>query len=63
MTYSLMNLPSIPEVLEDETAHTWLKQALRTALECDPMDVARDAHFLYMLLEQRQHEYIDRELF
>jgi hypothetical protein len=46
-------LPSIDEVLTDPTASFWLKSALRSALNRDPVDAANDSEFMARLLEQR----------
>lgn len=40
-------------VLNDPTASTWLREALRSALERDPVDAANDAEALAQLLVQR----------
>lgn len=44
---------SITAVLNDPCTHTWLKNALRAALECDPVDMASDAEFLTAILKAR----------
>jgi hypothetical protein len=41
------------EVLADPAASHWLKQALRSALSCDPVDAANDAEVLDELLSMR----------
>jgi hypothetical protein len=46
-------LPSIDDVLRDPAASFWLKTALRTALERDPVDAANDAEMLLRLLDAR----------
>lgn len=43
-------VPTIPEVLADFSASYWLKAALRSALERDPVDAANDADILYRVL-------------
>lgn len=43
----------IEGVLADPTAHTWLKDALRTAMQCDPMDASCDAQLLARVLGER----------
>ena len=35
--------PTINSILKDPAASDWLKAAVRSALECDPADVMRDA--------------------
>ncbi len=47
------DLPTIEEVLRDPAASLWLKAALRTALERDPVDAANDAEVLLRLLDAR----------
>lgn len=46
-------LPTIEEVLRDRSASAWLKAALRSALERDPVDAANDAEVLARLLDLR----------
>ena len=44
---------NVEEVMTDEAASDWLKTALRTALERDPVDALNDALALAAALEQR----------
>ena len=46
-------LPEIQQVLLDPAASFWLKNALRSALERDPVDAANDAEVLAQLLDRR----------
>jgi hypothetical protein len=46
----LMAPPTIHEVLADFSASHWLKDALRSALQRDPVDAANDAEILYSVL-------------
>jgi hypothetical protein len=46
-------VPTIEEVLRDPSASSWLKAALRSALERDPVDAANDAEVLARLLDRR----------
>lgn len=46
----------IEEVLNDPTMSDWLKWALRSALNRDPLDVTNDAEILFMILAQRLNE-------
>lgn len=48
----IVYMPTVQEVLNDSKASTWLKDALRSALNRDPMDAANDAAFLASLLRQ-----------
>jgi hypothetical protein len=41
------------ECFDDPTASTWLRAALRTALERDPVDALNDALALAEILEER----------
>ena len=45
--------PTIEGVLADPAASVWLKNALRSALERDPVDAANDAEMLLRLLDDR----------
>lgn len=45
--------PTIEGVLADPAASFWLKNALRSALQRDPVDAANDAEVLAKLLDQR----------
>ena len=47
------HVPTIDEVLADPAASHWMKDALRSALARDPVDVANDAAFLCALLDKR----------
>ena len=40
-------------ILENPSSSFWLKQALRSALDRDPLDAARDAEILAYLLTTR----------
>lgn len=44
---------TIEDVLRDFAASQWLKTALRTALDRDPVDAANDAEVLARLLTER----------
>ena len=47
------DLPGIEEVLADPAASFWLKTALCSALNRDPVDAAHDSEILARLLEDR----------
>lgn len=47
------------EILDDPTASDWLKGALRTALERDPVDALNDALVLAATLEERLRAVLD----
>ena len=41
------------DVLQDPASSEWLRQALSSALSCDPVAVANDAALLMRLLQNR----------
>jgi hypothetical protein len=43
--------PTVKNVMEDSASSFWLKSALRTALERDPVDALNDALLLAAALE------------
>ncbi len=45
--------PTLEEILEDPCASRWIKVALQSALQRDPVDAANDAEFLAQALQQR----------
>jgi hypothetical protein len=47
------------EIFEDPTASAWLRYALRTALERDPVDALNDALALAEVLEERLRGVLD----
>jgi hypothetical protein len=47
------------ELLDDPSASDWLKRALRSALERDPVDALNDALLLAGLLEERLRRAFD----
>ncbi len=51
-------VPAICDVLADPAASRWLKEALRTAQERDPVDAANDASYLFAVLDKRASEAI-----
>jgi hypothetical protein len=51
--------PSIPEILDDPSASSWLKNTLREALLRDPVDAANDAEVLAKLLDRRCREILN----
>lgn len=52
-------LPATEEVLLDPAASDWIKSALRSALERDPVDAANDADLLARLLMARQQDALE----
>lgn len=51
--------PTVEEVMQDQAASQWLKSALRTALERDPVDALNDAFVLASILEERLREVLE----
>jgi len=49
----------VEQVLSDPAA-SWLKDALPSALDRDPVDVANDAEVLFRLLDERCHKILSR---
>ena len=53
--------PSVEGVMSDESASDWLRAALRTALERDPVDALNDALALAAALEGRLRNVLGLE--
>ena len=53
--------PAVEEVMSDESASDWLKAALKTALERDPVDALNDALALAAALEGRLRSVLGLE--
>ena len=53
--------PSVEGVMSDESASDWLRAALRTALERDPVDALNDALALAAVLEGRLRSVLGLE--
>ena len=51
--------PEGEEILDDPSASDWLKGALRSALDRDPVDALNDALVLAAALEQRLRAALD----
>ena len=54
------DLPTIEDILRDPAASLWLKAALRTALERDPVDAANDAEVLLRILDSRLRALLEQ---
>lgn len=50
----------IDDVMSDPSASFWVKTALRTSLQRDALDAARDARLLADLLERRAQGLLSR---
>ncbi len=48
-----MALPTIEQVMANPATHNWLKDALQSALDKDPVDASYDAELLAKLLRAR----------
>ena len=55
------NPPEIDRILRDPAASRWLKSALATALERDPVDAANDAEVLAELLDRRCRRILEQK--
>ena len=53
--------PAVEGVKSDDSASNWLKEALRTALERDPVDALNDALALAAALEGRLRSVLGLE--
>jgi hypothetical protein len=51
--------PTAEDMIADETTSYWLKSALQTALERDPVDALNDAIVLAATLEMRLRFVLD----
>ena len=56
----MAKLAEIEQVLADPAASFWLKGALSSALDRDPVDAANDAEVLAQLLDRRCQEILSR---
>ena len=52
---------TIARLLVDPSLSYWLKDALRTALERDPLDALNDAEALCQVLTERAREVLELE--
>ena len=50
----------IEQVLSDPAASFWLKDALCSAIERDPVDAANDAEVLFRVLNERCHRILNQ---
>jgi hypothetical protein len=53
---------TLKEILADPSISYWLKDAIRTAYERDPVDALHDARWLIKLLGDRYTQIVNREL-
>ena len=57
-----MSTPAVQNIMTDPCASYWLKNALKTALERDPVDAAADADMLQRILKRRMHKEQEKAL-
>ena len=53
---------TLNEILADPSISYWLKDALKTAYERDPVDALHDAHWLLKMLGERYTQVVNRDL-
>jgi hypothetical protein len=57
-----MNTPTPQEIATDRCASYWLKNAVATALDRDPLDALRDAEILMLVLAKNAEVSIQLQL-
>ena len=53
---------TLKEILADPSISSWLKDAIKTAYEQDPVDALRDAHRLLKMLGERYTQIVNRDV-
>ena len=53
---------TLKEILADPGISYWLKDAIKTAYERDPVDALHDAHWLIKLLSERYTQIVNRDI-
>jgi hypothetical protein len=53
---------NLKEILADPGTSSWLKDAIKTAYDQDPVDALRDANRLLKMLAQRYAQVVNRDL-
>jgi hypothetical protein len=53
---------TLKEILADPSISSWLKDAIKTAYEQDPLDALRDARRLLKMLGERYTQVVNRSL-
>ena len=51
---------TLKEILADPGISSWLKDAIKTAYERDPLEAMRDAHRLLTMLGERYTQTVNR---
>jgi hypothetical protein len=59
MTESLMPMLTVEDVLADQAVSAWLKSALQSAIERDPVDALNDALVLSAILDTHLRVQLD----
>lgn len=54
-------MPMCENILDDPAASFWLKNALRSALDRDPVDALNDAELLVVALKERLNFVVNEE--
>lgn len=54
-------MPMCENILDDPAASFWLKNALRSALDRDPVDASNDAELLVVALKERLDFVVNEE--
>jgi hypothetical protein len=54
-------LPSVDGLLRDPSTSFWLRNALTSALQRDPVDAANDADILARVLDQKCRSILNQE--
>ena len=52
---------TLKEILADPSISSWLRDAIKTAYEEDPVDALRDAHRLIKMLGERYTQIVNRD--
>jgi hypothetical protein len=60
VTIAVITSMSLKEIFADQNASCWLKDALRTSYERDPIDALLDAQRLLKLLGERYAQIVNR---
>jgi hypothetical protein len=53
---------TLKEILADPSISSWLRDAIKTAYEQDPLDALQDAHRLLKMLGERYTQVVNRDL-
>ena len=56
VSFSMSSDQEIQAIIQDPSTSYWLRDALKTAMQRDPLDVASDAEYLAMLFAKRAQD-------